>query len=73
MKKVKFQYYFLSTIMLIVCIIGLLFYFFNYYIGLFICLFIEIILLLVWRFWGKYISNKYFNGKNVSKSDIDNL
>lgn len=72
-QKVKMQYKIQSTLMIIVSIIGLIFYFIGIYSILFICSGILAVLIIIWRIWGKKVSAKYFNGKPVSQEDIKNL
>lgn len=72
-QKVKKQYKLLSTLMLIVSFTGIIFCFLKIYFILFTCIIILFILILVWRNWGKKVSEKYFDGRSVSKKDIENL
>lgn len=73
-QKVKAQYKLQSTLMIIVSIIGIICYFIEIYAILFICIAILFVLIIVWRNWGKKVSEKYFNGRSpISKEDIMNL
>ena len=72
-QKVKMQYKIQSMLMLIVSLVGIIFYFIGNYTILFTCIAILIVLIIIWRIWGKKVSNKYFNGNPVSKEDIENL
>lgn len=72
-QKVKIQYKIQSTLMLIVSIISIIAYFIEKYKILFICIGILIALIIIWRIWGKKVSDKYFDGKPVSQEDIENL
>ncbi len=73
-QKVKKQYKLQSMLMIIVSIIGIICYFIEIYSILFMCIGILFILIIIWRNWGKKVSDKYFNGrKTISKEDIMNL
>ena len=73
-QKIKAQYKLQSTLMIIVSIIGIIFYCIEIYAILFICIAILFVLIIVWRNWGKKVSEKYFNGRSpITKEDIMNL
>lgn len=73
-QKVKTQYKLQSTLMIIVSIIGIICYFIEIYTILFACIGILVVLIIIWRNWGKKVSKKYFNGRSpISKEDIMNL
>ena len=70
--KIKIQYKIQSFLMLVVSLVGVFSYFIEQYIILFTCLGILAVLIIIWRVWGKKVSNKYFNGKPVTEQDIKN-
>ncbi len=73
-QKVKMQYKIQSILMMIVSIVGIISYFIENYTILFTCIAILIILIIIWRNWGKKVSDKYFNGKQpITKEDIMKL
>lgn len=71
--KINKRYKLLSILILIVSLVGIIFYFLNIYFILFICIAIVFILILIWGFMSRRTNENDFDNKSVSKEGIENF
>ena len=71
--KIKIQYKIQSFLMLVVSLVGVFSYFIEQYIILFTCLGILAVLIIIWRVWGKKVSNKYVLNFDINKYNVYKL